>query len=61
VEQRDKGVHFLQHRWKSQPAVWVVVGLILVAAAVVTLIFLNRPATRAYQDAVLVFAEVAAL
>ena len=49
----------MQRHWKPQPALWVVIGLILLAAAVIALIFLNRPATRAYQDAILVCAEVA--
>lgn len=49
----------MQHRWKFQPALWVLVGLILAAAVIVALVYWNRPTTRAYQDAVLVCAEVA--
>jgi len=52
----------LQHRWKLQPIAWVAVGLILIAAAVAAaLILANRPDSRAYQDAILVYAGVAAL
>jgi hypothetical protein len=36
-------VLFLQHRWKTQPALWAAVALVILVAAVVTLILLNRP------------------
>ncbi len=51
----------MQHRWKMQPAYWIAIGLILIAAAVIWVIFMNRPDSRAYQDAVWVYAGVAAL
>jgi len=51
----------LQHRWKTQPALWAAVALVILVAAVVTLILLNRPEARAYQDAVLVYAGGTAL
>ena len=44
-----------------QPAVWIVAGLILIAAAVIWVIFMNRPDSRAFRDAVWVCAGVAAL
>lgn len=51
----------MQHRWKAQTVVLVAVGLVLFAAAVVALILLNRPEVRAFKNAVLVYAGVAAL
>ncbi len=44
-----------------QPALWAAVALVLIAAAILTLILLNRPEARAYQDAVLVYAGGTAL
>lgn len=51
----------LQHRGKLQSVAWIVAGLILIAAVVTLLILLNRPENRAYRDAILVYAGVAAL
>ena len=51
---------FLFYRWHVRPAAWLVAGLILLilAAAVLALILLNRPDSRAFRDAVLVMAGV---
>ena len=47
---------------KMQPVViWIAAGLILIAAAVIWVVLMNRPDSRAYQDAVWVCAGVAAL
>ena len=51
----------MQHHGKMQSVAWVALGLILIAAVVVALILMNRPDDRAYQDAILVCAGVAAL
>jgi hypothetical protein len=53
-------VHILQHRWKAQPVVWIAVGLILIAATVLWILW-SRPDARAYRDAVLVLGRVAAV
>lgn len=56
-----EGVFLLQHRGRLQPLAWLAIGLILIVAVVIALILMNRPAERAYQDAILVCLGVAAL
>lgn len=51
----------MQHRGRLQPLAWLAIGLILIVAVVIALILMNRPAERAYQDAILVCLGVAAL
>ncbi len=51
----------MQRHWKAMPVVWIAAGLILLAAVVVAIFIMNRPDSRAYQDAVWVYAGVASV